>query len=118
MIPRDEDRRRHKRYKVENSVSISSDGVFQVTDISRGGLCFRCPPFTSISDFWDSDILTPIEQLKTFSAKLVWFFMSEDSSYSVSPMIVGAKFRKLSKKQSLLLSNLIEAASRQGFSEK
>jgi hypothetical protein len=111
MRPTAEDRRQHRRYELENSISVSSDGIFQITDISRGGFCFKCPPSTSISDFLETDILTPVEQLKSFPAKRVWVSMAENGSHEFLPMVVGAKFRRLTQKQEAVLSQIIQAIS-------
>lgn len=117
MQPTTEDRRRHKRYNPENSVSVSSHGIFQIVDISKGGFCFRCPPYTPISDFWENDILTPITSLEGFPAKRVWVSMAENSSHEYLPTIVGVKFGKLTRDQNTLLSQLIDAISEGDGSE-
>ena len=89
MRPAAEERRQHKRHKLDNSVSVSSLGVFQVTDISRGGFCFRCPPYTPISDFWETDIITAVVSLEGFPAKRAWVSMTENGTHEGLPMIVG-----------------------------
>ena len=106
-----EERRQHKRYTIENSVAVSDNGVFQVSDVSRGGFCFKCPPYTAISDFWETDILTPIEQLKDYPVKRVWVSLTENHTHEALPTVVGAKFGKLTKEQKELLSRLIETLS-------
>jgi hypothetical protein len=111
MQPTTEDRRKHERYKLENSVSVSSHGVNQITDISMGGFCFRCPPFTPVSDFWETDIITSVATLEGFPAKRIWVSMVENGTHEYLPAEVGAKFGKLTKKQSTLLSEVIEAIS-------
>ncbi len=114
MQPYTEDRRRHKRYKTENSVSVTPEGVYQVMDISRGGFCFRCPPYTVVSDTWITDILNPIEQLEDYPVSMAWISTPEDNSHGYMPMVVGAKFRKLSKEQNTILSQVIENIPQNG----
>ncbi len=97
--------------ELEDSVFVSSDGIFQITNISRGGFCFKCSPFTSISDFLETDILTPIEQLKSFPAKRVRISMAENGSHELLPMEVGAEFGILTQKQEVALSQIIQAIS-------
>ncbi len=111
MQPTAEDRRKHKRYKVENSVSVSSYGVFQITDISKGGFSFRCPPYTPVEDFWETDILTSIALLEGLPAKRAWVSMAENGTHEYLPTVVGVKFGRLTKKQDALVSQLIETIS-------
>lgn len=111
MQPTAEDRRKHQRYNLENSVSVSSHGVNQITDISKGGFCFRCPPFTPVSDFWETDIITSITSLEGFPVKRVWVTMAENSTHEYLPTVVGVKFGRLTKKQDTLLLQVIEAIS-------
>ena len=107
-----EERRNHRRYTLDNSVTISSNGIFQVTDISRGGFCFRCPPYTPISDGWETDIVTSVASLAGFPAKRVWVSMTENRTHEHLPTVIGVKFGKLTKEQDSLLSQLIEDISR------
>ena len=111
MRPSTEDLRKHKRYEVENSVSVSSHGVYQITNISNGGFCFRCPPYTPISDFWETDIITSVASLEGFPTKRVWVSMAENGTHEYLPTVVGVKFGRLSKKQGALLSQLVETIS-------
>jgi hypothetical protein len=106
-----EERRQHKRYTINNSISISSEGIFQITDISRGGFCFRCPPYTAIADFWKTDILTAGTLVPEVHTKRVWVSVTENGTQMYLPTIVGAKFRSLTRKQESLLSHIIKAIS-------
>jgi len=117
MRPTAEERRQHKRHKLDNSVSVSSLGVFQVTDISRGGFCLRCPQYTPISDSWETDIITAVVSLEGFPAKLAWVSMTENGTHEGLPMIVGVKFENLTKKQNSHLSQLIQDISQSEGSE-
>ena len=107
MGPATEERRQHKRYKLENSVSISSEGIFQLADISRGGFCFTCPPYTPIKDFWVTDIISSVASLKDFPTKRVWVSITENSSHEYLPTVVGAKFGKLTQNQETILRQLL-----------
>lgn len=108
MQPIAEDRRQHKRYKLDNSLSIASLGTFQVTDISRGGFCFKCPPSTQISDVWDTDILTSAVFLDGFPAIRVWVSLAENGNHEYLPTIVGVKFGELTPKQESVLLELLD----------
>ena len=113
-----EERRPHPRYELDNSVLVLANGIFQVTDLSSGGLCFKCPPYTSIDDFWEADILTSAENLGGFPGKRVWVSIPENGSHEFLPIVVGAKFGRLTKKQNGRLSQLIKELSRNNSSEK
>ncbi len=108
MRSKTEERRKHKRYKIENSVSISSQGIFQVTDISKGGFCFKCPAYTPILDIWATDILSSAASLQDFPANRVWVSMTENGTHEYLPTIVGVKFGKLNNKQESLLLDLLD----------
>ena len=103
-----EERRQHRRYQLDNSVSISPQGIFQVTDISKGGFCFKCPPYTPLTDFWVTDILSLTALLESFPAKRVWVSMTENSTHEYLPTIVGVQFGKLSDEQESLLLELLD----------
>ena len=107
-----EECRKHRRYKLENSVSISSHGNFQVIDISRGGFRFECPPHTTIPEAWETDIITPTTSLEGLAVELAWVSMGENGSHEYLPTVAGVKFGKLSTKQSALLSQFIETISK------
>ena len=107
MGPATQERRQHKRYKLENSVSISSEGIFQLADISRGGFCFTCPPYTPIKDFWVTDIISSIASLKGFPTKRVWVSITENSGHEYLPTVVGVKFGRLTHKQETILIQLL-----------
>jgi hypothetical protein len=102
------ERRQHKRYKLDNSLSIASLGTFQVTNISRGGFCFKCPRYTLISDVWQTDILTSAVFLDNFPANRVWISVAENHTKEYLPTIVGVKFGKLTPKQESLLLRLLD----------
>jgi hypothetical protein len=107
MGPATEERRQHKRYKLENSVSISSEGIFQVVDISRGGFCFTCPPHTTIKDFWVTDIISSVASLEDFPTKRVWVSIAENSGHEYLPTVVGVKFGTLTQNQETILLQLL-----------
>jgi hypothetical protein len=103
-----EERRKHKRYKLDNSVSVATSGIFQVTDISKGGFCFKCPPQTPIGDAWETDILTSVMSLEGFPAEQVWVSLIENGSHEPLSTIVGVKFGKLSSSQQFMLLRLLD----------
>ena len=109
-----EERRQYRRYKLENSVSISRQGIFQVTDISRGGFCFRCPPYTFLDYAWVTDILSSATSLLGFPALRVWVSVTENSSHEYLPTIVGVKFGKLTQSQESLLQQLLDSLDQSG----
>lgn len=111
MRPANLERRQHTRHEIDNSVSISPLGIFQVTDISRGGFCFRCPPYTPVTDSWETDILTSAVSLSGFPAKRVWVSMIENGAHEFLPTIVGAKFGKLTKEQVSRLQVVLDTLS-------
>lgn len=106
-----ENRRQYKRYKLENSVAVSSHGIFQIVDISKGGFRFKCPPDTPVPDSWDTDILASAASLEGLPAKRAWVSMAENGHHEFLPTVVGAKFGRLTKDQDSILSQLIEAVS-------
>ena len=117
MEPTAAERREHQRYPMENSVSVSPHGVFQVMDLSKGGFCFKCPPYTPISDLWETDIVTSVATLEGLPVSRVWGSMTENSTHAYLPMAVGVKFGRLSQKQSTELSQVIEAMSESDTTE-
>ena len=108
MPPPTEDRREHKRYTLDNSLAIASLGTFQVTDISKGGFCFKCPPDTLVLDDWRTDIITSPVFLEGFPARRVWVSMAENGNHEYLPTVVGVKFGKLTPKQESVLLRLLE----------
>lgn len=103
-----DERRQHRRYKPDNSVAISSQGVFQVSDISRGGFCFKCPPYTPLTDIWVTDIISSEASLQDFPAKRVWVSMTENNSHNYLPTIVGVRFGELTQEQESLLQHILD----------
>ena len=105
-----EERRQHHRYEVENSVSVTPLGVFQITDISKGGFCFKCPPYTSVSMKWVTDILTPITDLKKCLVEKAWATVRENGNSNLPSLInVGVKFGSLTRDQTNNLTKLIDS---------
>ena len=112
------ERRQHQRFKIENSVLVSSDGIYQITAIGIGGFCFRCSPNSAIPDFWEIDILTPIIQLRSYPAQRVWVSTLDIGIHDYLPIFVGAKFGRLKKDQTAHLFQLIETLSQLKISEQ
>jgi hypothetical protein len=112
MKPQTGDRRQHRRYTVENSIMVTDDGVFQLTDVSKGGFCFKCPPHADILAQWVTDILTPVGDLKEYCAEKRWVAnYADDDPHFPMLMKVGVKFGQLSKDQHSHLEELINSVS-------
>ena len=117
MRPTTENRRQHKRHRLDNSVIVSSHGIFQIIDISRGGFRFKCPPATSVPNSWDTDIFALATSLKGLPAKRIWVSMSENGNHKHLPTVIGAKFGRLTKAQESQLSQFLDAISQDDDSE-
>ena len=106
------ERRKHTRYVIENAVAVDSEGVFQIVDISKGGLSFKCPPHTSISDTWVADIINSVMPIEGVHVKKVWVSIYENERFN-QPflMMVGAKFGKLNKGNKTKLEKLLQNKS-------
>lgn len=103
-----QDRRKHERHEIENAVAVGHEGIFQVTNISKGGICIKCPPHTAMADSWTTDILNPITPLKGFHIKVMWVSMHQNTHDHISTlMFVGAKFIKLTSSHKKKLEELI-----------
>ena len=112
MKPTTEDRRQYQRHTVENSIMVNHDGVFQLVYVSKGGFCFKCPPYADVLNEWVSDILTPIGDLKDYPAERKWCAVYEDdNAHMPSLMKVGIKFGQLTKDQNSHLAKLIGSIS-------
>jgi len=110
MSSRIEERRQHQRYEIENSVSVTPQGVFQITDISKGGFCLKCPPYTSVSMKWVTDILTPITDLKECLVEKAWAAVHENGNAHLPAIInVGVQFGSLTQDQTSSLTKLIDS---------
>lgn len=108
MPQKSEDRRKYQRHKIENSVSETPNGVFQIVDISLGGYCLKCPPFTTIPDAWTTDLLNPIKHLEGYSVERVWVSVPDENSGGFLPMSVGVRFGKLTTEMTGKLSQVIQ----------
>jgi hypothetical protein len=110
MITLSDDRRKYPRYKIENSIVINADGVFQLVDVSKGGFGFKCALDTSIADQWLSDILTPIKNLLGCLSEKIWqtVYVNPDSDL---PMLVhvGVKFNQLTIDQKSNLEECLDS---------
>jgi hypothetical protein len=113
-----EERRRHRRYQIDNAVTTTHEGIYQIFDISMGGFSFRCAPYAKLPDTWLADILNPLEQLLGYHAIRVWISMPAFSSSEFLPIVMGAKFGTLTKEQRNLLSRVIKAISENNTPEQ
>ena len=112
------ERRQHQRFKIENSVLVSSDGVYQISNIGIGGFCYRCSAHSTIPDFLEIDILTPIMQLQNLPAQRAWLSTLEVGAQEYLQVLVGAKFGRLKKDQTAHLFQLIKTLSQLHVSEQ
>ncbi|MFC1831129.1 PilZ domain-containing protein [Thermodesulfobacteriota bacterium] len=107
-----EDRRKYTRYEIGNAVSVDSEGVFQIIDISRGGFRFKCPPNTVISETWVTDIINSFIPLERVPVRKIWVSIHGNENYDQPYLImVGAKFGRFEKEEKLKLINLLESIS-------
>lgn len=112
MKPTNKNRRKNQRHTIENSVMVTNDGVFQLTDISTGGFCFKCSPHADFLEEWVTDILTPTGGLKKYFAEKKWVANYEDDDLHFPPIKkVGVEFRQLSNDQKNHLVELINSSS-------
>lgn len=110
MKPSFQDRRKHPRYELGNSIMINHDGVFQLVDLSEGGFCFKCPPYADILNEWLSDILTPIGDLKECPVVRKWGAVFENGDFhQPSFMKFGVEFGPLNEDQKDDLVELINS---------
>lgn len=108
----DQERRKTARYEVENSLSIQTEGVYQVVDISEGGFRFKCPPHTAIPETWQTDIISSIIPLEQFAVRKVWVSIYENGHSDVPALMeVGAKFDFLKEEQEINLKQFMKNLS-------
>jgi len=106
------ERRKYTRYKIGNAVSIIPEGVYQVTDISEGGFCFKCQSHIPIPEKLMTDIINSVIPLEEIQARKIWVSLHENAIFNIPCLIkVGAKFGKLRKEQKQKLEKLIESLS-------
>ena len=105
-----QNRRKQQRHKLPDAVTICSDGVSQVIDISEGGISFRCRCEQCLSKRWDVDIVdsTTGAHLQEFPVEKVWESVEDKKDYApIYSTTVGVKFKSLSLKQLSALYQLI-----------
>lgn len=113
MFSNSEDRRRHQRHPIKNSILVNDEGVFQLVNVSKGGFSFTCPPIAKISDEMVVDILTPTGDLKELFTEKRWARINKvKDSYPASLLTVGVKFGELTKDQTSHLDKLINSISK------
>lgn len=112
MTSATKERRKHRRYAVANTIAVNPEGAFQVVDVSLGGFCFKCPPYTNISDQWLTDILTSTGALEAYPVKKAWANVHENGSSHLPALLkVGVRFNSLAKDQKSRLAKLIRSIS-------
>lgn len=108
----EEERRKYIRYEIGNAVTINSEGVYQIVDISEGGIRFKCPPHTAISETWITDIINSVITLEGVPVRKMWVSIYQNGDYNLPSLtLVGAKFGKLRKEEKLKLVHLIQNIS-------
>ena len=91
---------------------VTNDGVLQLTDVGKGGFCFKCPPHADVQDEWVTDILTHIGDLKEYFAEKKWDADYEDDDHHFPQhKKVGVKSCQLTKDQHSHLAELINSIS-------
>ena len=114
MDPPIEDRRKHPRYALRNSIMVNHDGVFQLVDLSEGGFSFKCPPYADVLNEWLSDVLTPIGDLRECPVLRKWGAVFENGDFhQPSFMQFGVEFDSLTEDQHDDLVELIDAIAAQ-----
>lgn len=117
-LTKKQERRKYSRYEIANAVSINSEGVYQIIDISQGGFRFKCPPHTAIPEDWVTDIINSVIPIEGVSASKVWVSIYENGNTNLPTlMVVGAKFDKLIKKQKVKLMKLLKHISSKHISK-
>ncbi len=112
MVSNTEDRRRHQRHPIKNSILVNDEGVFQLVNVSNGGFSFTCPSTANISDEMVADILTPSGDLKELFAEKRWAQINKENDSHPAPLLtVGVKFGELTKDQTNHLDRLINSIS-------
>ena len=110
MNPPIKERRQHQRYTLQNSIMMNHDGVFQLVDISKGGFCFKCPPYADALDDWIADLLTPVGDLKDCEVEKRWSAIIDNGDHhQPSFMKFGVKFGQLTKEQYVDLKKLLDS---------
>jgi len=105
-----QNRRKQQRQELPDAVTICSDGVSQVIDISSGGMSFRCRCEQCLSKRWEVDIVDSITgvHLQEFPVEKVWESVEDKKGYTpIFSTTVGVKFKSLSLKQLSALYQLI-----------
>ena len=105
-----QNRRKQQRHKLTDAVTICSDGISQVIDISSGGMSFRCRCEQCLSKRWEIDIVdsTTGVHLQEFPVEKVWESVEDKKDYApIFSTMVGVKFKSLSHEQLSALHQLI-----------
>lgn len=105
-----QNRRKQQRHEFSDAVTICSDGISQIIDISSGGMSFRCRCEQCLSKRCEVDIVdsTTGVHLQEFPVEKVWESVENGKGYApIYSTTVGVKFKSLSRKQLSALYQLI-----------
>jgi hypothetical protein len=103
--------RYNKRYSVlEKVIGISADDIFQLTDISAGGLAIKCRCNSKLPPKCSIDIVIAKDRFHaTIPVKLVWEKETQPSPYvSMFTKYVGLQFDDLTKENKSKIEYLIK----------
>jgi hypothetical protein len=94
------------------AITICSEGISQVVDISSGGISFKCCCEVGFPERWELDIVDSAgSHLRDVLVEKVWEESIKDNNGNGHPSIykrkVGVKFKHLSIKQQSALYELI-----------
>lgn len=112
MTLQDQNRRIQQRREFPDAITICSEGISQVVDISSGGISFMCCCEVCFPERWELDIVNSAgSHLREVLVEKVWEEPVKENGGNGPPSIytrkVGVKFKHLSIKQQSALYELI-----------
>ena len=108
---KDQEVRKYRRHKLENTFIINQDCVCQVLNLSIGGISFGCTADQIFTGTWIVDIVNNSGvRIWDLPIKIIWTDKNNThSSSSIHTVKMGAKFNaNLSPEQLYALSQLLE----------
>jgi len=107
-----QNRRIQQRRECPDAITICSEGISQVVDISSGGISFKCCCEVCFPEIWELDIVdSEGSHLQEFLVEKVWEESVKNNNgngyASIYTRRVGVKFKNLSIKQQSALYELI-----------
>lgn len=107
--------RKYKRSNPIKTIAIAPHGVFQVTDISEGGLSFKCFTHTDLPKSCVLSVLCIDKTLniKSIPAEIVWEAWDGNPSFSgLYIKQIGLKFCQMNQKVKHQLEQLLQNDTR------